>query len=287
MVAGWFSRTPLRIHWFTGQVWATRRGLARWSLRAVDRLVARLATRVLVDSHSQREFLISEGVIRSDHSMVLAHGSICGVNIDRFRPDDVARSLIRQEFSIPNDSVVLLYLGRMIHDKGVLDLAEAFVRLAPRFPNLWLMLVGPDEQELGPCIREICRDFDGRLRQMGLTDTPERFMASADIFCLPSYREGFGSSVIEAAACGLPTVGTKIYGLVDAVEDGETGFLYPVGNIDSLMEKLVILAQYGEKRLSMGLNARSRAVDLFNEVYVSGALEKFYRENIWYNESQS
>ncbi len=276
MCAAKLSGVPIRVHWFTGQVWVTQSGLKRWVLKVLDRLTAALATHVLVDSPSQRNFLISEGVTRDAHSEVLAHGSVCGVDPDRFRPSEDVRSRIREDLGIPQHAIVLIYVGRLNKDKGIQDLARAFSVLAVRFPQLWLVLVGSDEQDTWTKVSEICSNRMERVCRVNHTDKPEQYMAASDIFCLASYREGFGSVAIEAASCALPTVATRIYGLVDAVEDGVCGFLYTPGDVEGLVVLIERLCEHPHLRLSMGLKGRSRAIKLFSEETLTSALLSFY-----------
>ncbi len=276
MCAAKLAGVPIRVHWFTGQVWATQSGLKRWFLKGLDRLTASLATHVLVDSPSQRDFLASERVIRSARSEVLARGSVCGVNQDRFRPSKEVRKRIRKQLGVPQDAVVLIYVGRLNKDKGIEDLAKAFSSLAARLPKLWLVLVGPDEQNMWVKVSGICSNWMGRVCRFNHTDQPEQYMAAADIFCLPSYREGFGSAVIEAASCALPTVATRIYGLVDAVEEGASGFLHTPGDVDGLAGLIERLYADPHLRLSMGLRGRSRAIKLFGQEALTTALMSFY-----------
>lgn len=276
MLAAWLARVPVRVHWFTGQVWATRTGLGRWGLKLADRLIATLATHALVDSSSQRDFLLGEGVLDSRRVEVLADGSVCGVDGERFRPNANARASVRTELGIPNTAVLLLYLGRLNRDKGIADLAAAFASLVSRFPDLWLLLVGPDEESIQARVQTICTACPERVRFAGFTDRPERFMAAADIFCLPSYREGFGSSVIEAAACGVPAVASRIYGLTDAVREGETGLLHPPGDIAALTVQIERLVDNAILRRDMGEVARMRALRDFSQTRLTGALRNFY-----------
>lgn len=276
MLAAWLARVPVRVHWFTGQVWATRSGLGRWSLKQADRLIAALVTHALVDSPSQRNFLLAEGVLDGGRAEVLANGSVCGVDGGRFLPDANARASVRSELGIPDTAVLLLYLGRLNRDKGIDDLAAAFARLAPRHPDLWLLLVGPDEESMQARVQTTCSAWPDRVRFVGITDRPERFMAAADIFCLPSYREGFGSSVIEAAACGVPTVASRIYGLTDAVREGETGLLHPPGEVAALTAQIERLAGDMALRRRMGEAARIRVLRDFSQTRLTGALRNFY-----------
>lgn len=104
MLAAWAARVPWRVHSFTGQVWSTKTGVMRGFLKYIDKLIVILATEVLIDSHSQRAFLIDEAVVTEKNSSVLGYGSICGVNTERFRPDSSERLQLREE--IDRKSVV-------------------------------------------------------------------------------------------------------------------------------------------------------------------------------------
>lgn len=276
MCAAWLARVPVRVHWFTGQVWATKSGMGRGILKIADWLTATLATRVLVDSPSQRDFLLAENVISERHAEVLADGSVCGVDGERFCPSIEARRAVRGELGIPDDAVLILYLGRLNSDKGIGDLAASFANLAISRPNLWLLLVGPDEEGMQVQVRATCRECLDRVRFVGFTDKPEQFMAAADLFCLPSYREGFGSSVIEAAACGVPAVVSRIYGLTDAVLEGETGFLHPPGDVPAMISEIDRLIVNDGLRKSMGEAARKRVSQSFGQGRLTEALRDFY-----------
>lgn len=276
MLAACIARVPVRIHTFTGQVWATRWGPARAFLRAMDRLIAFCATHVLMDSRSQRDFLIANRVVSAGKSAVLANGSICGVDSDRFRPDDSVRAQARNEARIPEDAVVFLYLGRLSRDKGVLDLARAFAALALSQPSAYLAIVGPDEESLRHPIEDIVAKCTDRVRFVDYTDKPQDFMAAADAFCLPSYREGFGQVALEAAACGLPVIASRIYGVVDAVSDGETGLLHPPGDVPALRTQMETLLKDAALRAQLGRAGRERALRDFSAQRVTQALVDYY-----------
>jgi glycosyltransferase involved in cell wall biosynthesis len=275
-LAGAIARIPVRIHTFTGQVWATRSGLAKLMLKTADKALARMATHVLVDSPSQRNFLLREGVVPAEKSRVLANGSICGVDTLRFRPDSESRKGIRRREGIAEDSVVFLYVGRLKVDKGVLDLAQAFARLGMDYGEAWLFIVGPDEEGLRPRIEGICSSVASRLRFVGFATAPQEYMAAADVLCLPSYREGFGSVIIEAASVGIPAVASNIYGITDAIELGATGLLHAAGDVADLQSKMKQMMDDPESRAKMGANARLRARRSFSKELVTSALLDFY-----------
>ncbi len=270
MMAARVVGTPYRVHCFTGQVWATRGGMGRWLMKSMDRLLAACATRLLADSTSQRQYLIDEGVVEPEKIEVLLNGSVAGVDADLFHPDEKARSVIRSQLGIGLDACCLLYVGRLKRDKGIPDLVDAFISLIPRFANLHLLLVGPDEDGLEPLFKDI-----PNLHRVGYTRVVEAYMAAADVFCLPSYREGFGQVLIEAGASGLPVVASRIYGITDAVVEGETGLLHRAGDVDDLAMVLARLISDPAMGRLMGDAGRQRVLGMFARRQVTVAMEQY------------
>jgi glycosyltransferase involved in cell wall biosynthesis len=277
MLAARGARIPRRFHTFTGQVWATQTGLRRFVLKSLDRVLGLNATRLLADSHSQRLFLIQNGVVKAPAIGVLAEGSVSGVDSQRFAYSAEVRARIRGQYGIPRDAVVFLFVGRLSRDKGVIDLSRAFATAAKKDANIHLMIVGPDEAGLQGEFSALAQRIAGRVHRVGLVDRPEHFMAAADVCCLPSYREGFGMVLIEAASVGLPAIASRIYGITDAVEDGVTGLLHRPTSDREISEAMLLLAADDGLRRRMGEAARQRVIDRFSEARVTGAVVEFYR----------
>lgn len=278
MSAGWLAGVPVRLHTFTGQVWATKQGWKRNLLKVFDKLIVLFATQVLVDSPSQRDFLVSEGMLPQGKGVVIGNGSICGVDEHRFHPDDPARKAVRAELDLGPEQTVILFLGRLNRDKGIPELAAAFSYIASQRKDVSLVMVGAEEDVSFADVQEICGAYRDRLRSVSFTPDPQRYMAAADIFCLPSYREGFGQVIIEAAACGVPVVASRIYGVTDAVEDGKTGSLFPAGDVAALGRNLLILIDDVALRQKMGEAARVRALTLFSSEMITADLVERYEE---------
>jgi glycosyltransferase involved in cell wall biosynthesis len=278
MLAAWIARVPIRIHTFQGETWAARRGLLRLLLKGADRVVARLATHRLVVSRSEQKFLVEQGVLGSGRSLVLASGSISGVDVARFRADLAARGRIRREFGLEDADLVFLFLGRIARDKGVLDLADAFASVAAEYPRARLLIVGPDEDRIRPLIPARAGAAAAKLRFGDITDAPEEVIAAADVICLPSYREAFGMVILEAAAAGIPAVASRIYGITDAVVEGETGLLHEPLNSRDLASQMKRLAGDPELRRALGEAARARVHREFQSERVIGELLKFYED---------
>jgi glycosyltransferase involved in cell wall biosynthesis len=243
---------------FTGQVWVTRSGIKRAGLKFFDKVIARNATSVLIDSRSQRQFLIDEGVVEPAKSEVLGEGSISGVDTVRFHPDAARRQTVRDELKIAASDIVVLFLGRVARDKGVLDLARAFVAVHEQCGHAVLLVAGPEENEMVPRMREILHPCLGAVRFIPYTRFPEHFMAASDIFCLPSYREGFGNAVIN----------------------GETGVLVPPADPEALSKEIVRMASDDAIRKKLGARARERSISSFEATKITRVMMDYYQNII-------
>lgn len=278
MLASFLCRVPNRIHTFTGQVWVTRSGVIRSLLKFIDRLIVGWATTVLSDSTSQSRFLERELGLAAGRVGMLGEGSIAGVDVERFRPNEEKRKNIRQQLNVGHDSFVFLFVGRIARDKGVFDLVDAFRRLSRSRADLSLWMVGPDEEKLVSELQSLAGDGGASIRWVGPSTEPESYMAGADLLVLPSYREGFGLVVVEAAGCGLPTLAYEIDGVVDAVESNVTGVLVPPRDVDALIRQMEFMAGHSEYVKRLGLVARQRVVEKFTATAISKAWLNFYNQ---------
>jgi glycosyltransferase involved in cell wall biosynthesis len=281
-IAGKIAGVKVRLHTYTGQPWVTMQGIKRQILKFCDRVIGALNTRCYTDSFSQQKFLVEQGVVKSEKISVLGHGSFAGVDLKRFDASRFPRServTLKAELQIEAGSKVVIFVGRITKEKGVSELVEAFERLIVEGLDLYLLLVGPFEPDGAAIIDSVSNiSVKDRIKTVGFSNVPEKYMAVADMLCLPSYREGFGTVVIEAAAMGLPTVGTSIYGLSDAVVDGQTGFLVPVGDSASLANSIRSLITDDRLLMEMSKSARERAQTIFDSKLYSSLLIAEYTE---------
>jgi glycosyltransferase involved in cell wall biosynthesis len=282
MLASWLAYVPLRFHTFTGQVWATRAGISRSLLKGIDRLIALCASQVFADSASQCRFLEDEGVVRRGAISVLGQGSVAGVDLARFRPDPVARATLRALTGVADAAPIFLFVGRLVRDKGVFDLVEAFAALNDLHGHWELWMVGPDEDGLQTTLQAEGERLGWRIRWFGPTPKPESYMAAADVFVLPSYREGFGSVIIEAAACGIPSIAYRTDGVIDAIVDGRTGFFVDKGDVQGLSDAMNRLGAECSTRKKLGQAAHLRAASEFSSASVSKAWLDFYSSVLRY-----
>jgi glycosyltransferase involved in cell wall biosynthesis len=255
---------PLRIHTFTGQVWATETGLKRSFLKFIDKLIGEMTTHNLVDSPSQRDFLVRQKVLSEQKSIVFGSGSVSGVDLKRFMPNEHMRVKVRLGLGIPKEAFVFIYLGRLNQDKGILDLACAFANI--QNSKAFLLIVGPDE---GGFVNEIKKINVHKLNQIKFVDftkVPEQYLAASNVLCLPSYREGFGNIIIEAAAMGIPAIASNIYGISDAIINEQTGLLHSPKDVKSILDAMEhflttteLVKKYGDvamKRVKIEFDAK-------------------------------
>lgn len=271
-LAAWMCRVPVRLHTFTGQAWAERSGFVRWVSRFADRVIVALNSRCYADSFSQRDYLVAQGIAPAGTVHVQGQGSLAGVDLQRFDSGrlQLEAAAVRSRLAIPAGAKVVVFVGRVTRDKGVAELVEAFVTLK----NAVLLLVGPLEPERDPLPDETLAEIrrNSAIHALGYDERPERYLAAADVLCLPSYREGFGIVVLEAAALGVPCVGTRIVGLADAVVDGKTGILVAPKDSGALAAALQRILGEDTLRAALGHAARERARSEFDAKAMQKAL---------------
>jgi len=259
-----------RVYFFTGQVWHTKTGFIRYLLKLIDKLVVYLSTNIVVDGRSQQEFLIENNIISINNSTVFGNGTITGIDLIKFTPNLDIRKEIRESLGYNEKDVVFMYLGRLNADKGLLDLAKAFNKLQELYSNVKLLIVGPDEDNFSEKLKSELNNMNYFL--YGPTKFPEKVLQASDVFCLPSHREAFGLSVIEASACGKPILCSDTYGLKYTIIEGETGLSHITHSFNSIFEKMKILTEDLSLRNTLGANGRN---------YVKKYFSKERLTNIW------
>lgn len=265
-----------RIHIFTGQVWHTKRGGYRLLLKCIDKLISINATTVLVDGESQRRFLVEENIFIESKARVLGRGSISGVDVSRFSPNQLIRNQLRIQLGISNSEIVFMYLGRMNRDKGLIELSRAFNHLLSIRPDVKLIIAGPDEGNLRSEIEAIVTS-KGKVLFTGHVSRPEDILQVCDVFCLPSHREGFGTSVIEASAMGKPIICSDTYGLAETIVEGKTGIRHKVGDAQSLYQCMFAMVDNPDQMNLMGSLGRDYVIQYFDSRVITREWVDFYR----------
>lgn len=280
MLASYLAKVSIRIHIFTGQVWATKVGISRVLLKYMDKVLVVCSTKVLIDSHVQKQFLINEGILPESKGFVLNKGSISGVNMEKFKLDRKVRQKLRCDYNISDGDIVFMFLGRINKDKGVLDLCEAFLHLFDRYSNIKLIIVGPVEDTNIVHALKILLSNVNVSAELQYCNTPEIILNIADILVLPSHREGFGTIVIEAAAMNIPTIGSDIYGLKDSIVNNKSGLLHNVYDVKDMISKYSMLIDNRKKIKEYGDYSFDRVKIDFNDELISLLFLEFIKQQI-------
>ena len=279
MMAGWMTGVPVRVHTFTGLVFPSATGLKRRILIATDRLTCRCATHVIPEGEGVKNDMLNNHITKKPLK-VLGHGNVRGVDMEYY---DRTPEVMQRVKQLRDDTkMTFIFVGRVGRDKGIEELCKAFDRLSKEHDNLRLWIVGPDENDVDPIPAPARAIIDhhpevhtlGMQREVNLL----AYYAAADCFVLPSYREGFPNTVLEAGAMGLPSIVTDINGSREIVKEGENGLIVPPHDADALYNAMKQMTEKSQERQHMADNARKMVADRFEQGYVRQCLYDFYNE---------
>lgn len=278
MIAAWICRVPVRVHTFTGLVFPTSSGLTRKILMLTDRLTCACASHVIPEGEGVKQDLTNFRITRKPLK-VLGFGNIKGIDLVKFNPhkSDIAEVASK----IRCDGVfTFIFIGRLVGDKGINELIQAFSLLNKDIPTTRLILLGKEERELDPLLPKTIKEIEenSNIEAVGPQSDVRPWLLASDALAFPSYREGFPNVVIEAGAMGLPSIVTNINGSREIIKDGINGIIIPSKDSDSLYNAMRDLIENQDKRKRMAENARPLIEFRFEQSYVRQCLKDYYKE---------
>ena len=284
MLASFFARVPVRIYTMHGLPLETASGLKRKLLYMAEKVTCKLATHILAVSPSLREKVLEEDLCPPDKISILAAGTACGVDLERFSRTQVSQDKvedIRRDLGIKKSDLVIGFVGRMTPEKGVHTLIQSFVNIEKN-REVSLLLVGEHDTVRESICPEISNlmNSNHKIYMSGHQADPIPFYAAMDIFVMPTRREGFGMTFIEANAMGLPVIGCRVTGCIDAVDEGKTGLLVEVDNEEALTNAIYQLIDEPELRAQLGRTGKKRVSELFDSELLVCEHAKLY-ENLF------
>ena len=277
MLAGWLCGVPVRIHTFTGLVFPSAVGLKRRLLMATDRLTCACATLVNPEGKGVKRDLAGFGITKKP-LRIIGNGNINGIDLGYFcRTEEV---MAKAESFRKRDGVTFCFVGRLVGDKGINELVAAFIRLYDENRTSRLLLVGPFEDELDPLLPETKKQIETQpgICSVGWQDDIRPYLAVADVFVFPSYREGFPNVVLQAGAMGLPSIVTDINGCNEIITDKVNGLIVPPKNQVSLYDAMKFMLFHAKERSEMGARAASCIARLYDRNVLWKALKEVYAE---------
>lgn len=278
IMASKLAGVPVRVHTFTGLVWPTATGLKRKILMFTDKLTCACATHIIPEGEGVKNDLIN-GHITKKPLKVLGHGNVRGVDMQHYsRREEV----MRIASDLRDDTLfTYVFVGRIVGDKGINELCEAFERIHEHNPHTRLWLVGRFEDKLDPVnekTKEIIDRSGTGIDAVGMKSGDDllAYYAAADCFVMPSYREGFPNTVLEAGAMGLPSIVTDINGSREIIVEEENGTIIPSKDAHALYDAMLRMLTDNGWRDTMAGNARNMIADRFEQNYVRNCLYEFY-----------
>ncbi len=278
-IAAWNARVPIRIFLFRGSITENARGPMRLLFQKLEWLTARLCHQTICVSPSLLQFTRCSRILKSNEGICVANGMSNGIDASRFDPDRVQDSgELGNALGIPQDAVIIGFVGRLALDKGIHELFRAWQRVREEFPQTHMLLVGRCEAEnsISARIRQGLQD-DPRVHMTGFVRDVVPYYALIDIFAFPSHgTEGFPNGPMEAAAMRLPVIATRTVGCVDAVEHGVTGTLLPPGDSEALTDAIQMYIRDPDLRRRHGQAGRERVLRDFRPEPIWEALYQEY-----------
>ncbi|MCQ2246121.1 MAG: glycosyltransferase family 4 protein [Bacteroidaceae bacterium] len=274
MMAGWMARVPVRVHTFTGLVFPTAKGLKQKMLIMTDRITCACATHIIPEGRGVKHDLLKYK-ITGKPLKVLGYGNVMGINLEHYRSETTARK--KKE---ADDTFSFLFIGRLVGDKGINELAHAFCRLCKKYEQVRLVLVGGYESDLDPLKPDTLRLIQEtpQIMAVGVQKDVRPWFETADALVFPSYREGFPNVVIEAGAMGVPSIVTDINGSREIIREGLNGRIIPSQDEESLYQAMEWMVNHPLACIEMAGRARKMVEDRYEQSFVRGCLKDFYRK---------
>ena len=268
-IASWLVKVPIRLYCQWGLVFQSFSGIKRFVFKTIERMVCLLSTDVQPDSPGNLNLCRNLNFYGDKKSRVVWNGSANGICLSKFdiSQKDFYRSTIRQKHNIAHDAFVVGFVGRVGKEKGFEELMQMFNTLLAKYPDIYLLYVGPNEkpETVSNEALEFFDICDRIIYTGGWVDDTERYYAAMDVFVFPTYHEGFGSVTIEAEAMGIPVIVSDVPGPQDAMIDTVTGFKVPSKNVEKLVEKVSLFIEERSLCEKMGLKAREFVANNFDD----------------------
>lgn len=276
-IAGFLARVPVRIHTFTGLIFPYCSGIKHRILKLIDAMVCRLNTHIIPEGKGVLSDLAS---ICHKPMSVIGFGNIAGVDLNHFVADQPeileAAAGLKAKFDL-HDKKVFCFVGRLNQDKGIKELCQAFVQLDPERHALLVVGALDTANPVDPATVQLLQQAPG-IYWLGFQADVRIALATADIFVLPSYREGFPNVVLQAAAMGKPALVTNVSGSNEIVQHGVNGWIVEPKNVSALFVQMAEVSTIGEAELrAKGQTALQLIHERFDRKFYQMKLLKFYQ----------
>lgn len=283
MLAARLTNVPNRLHTVAGLPLLESKGIKRLVLDTVEKLTYKCATKVYPNSNALKKIITDNKLTKEGKLKVIGYGSSNGINLNYFNPDKFTPSQIqvnKNKIGIQEKDFVFIFVGRIVKDKGVNELIEAFVQINKEFKNTKLLLVGPFELDLDPIKSEnfnIIKEINSII-EIGYVNDVRPYFLMSNVLVFPSYREGFPNVVLQAGAMGLPSIVSNINGCNEIIQENVNGLIVPVKNVKKLKEKMKEILIKSDFYLKLKEKTRHSIENRYEQRFIWDEILKEYKK---------
>ncbi|MFT3947236.1 MAG: glycosyltransferase family 4 protein [Agriterribacter sp.] len=273
MLAAKLSGVPLRLHTVAGLPLLEIKGFKRKILNMVEKITYSCATKVYPNSFNLKEIIIADRLCKASKLKVIGNGSSNGIDTTHFSPESISttvKAALKDKIGIKENDIVFCFIGRLVNDKGIKELIEAFIINAEKYQTIKLIIVGNPEKGIDPVDEKTQHIISThpRIYSAGFQADVRPFLAISDIFVFPSYREGFPNVVLQAGAMGVPSIVSNINGCNEIIENNINGLIVPVKSAEAVADAMNFLITDKDTRLKMAANCRNMIVCRYDQKYM-------------------
>lgn len=282
MLAAKLAGVPHRLHTIAGLPLVEATGFKRILLNAVEKATYSCASKIYPNSYGLKDIILDHKFTKKNKLKVIANGSSNGIDTNYFKPpffeSDTKKIEFKESLEITKDDYVFVFAGRLVSDKGINELLQAFNKICESYKNVKLLLVGSYENELDPLLPESLEIIktNTAIISAGWVEEVRPYFAISDALVFPSYREGFPNVVMQAGAMELPSIVTNINGCNEIIKHNETGLIIPVKSTKAIYDAMVFILENKEASIDMGKKCRQHIANNFERKVVWDALLKEY-----------
>lgn len=283
MLAARLAGVPHRLHTIAGLPLLEATGLKRTLLNTVEKATYACATKIYPNSFGLNDIILEQNFTKPNKLKVIANGSSNGIDTSHFDPnainDEAKKTKLKESLNIAEEDFVFVYVGRLVSDKGVNELLDAFNNLSNEQENIKLLLVGGYENELDPLLPKSMETIKNnkKIISTGWINDVRPFFAISDALVFASYREGFPNVVMQAGAMELPSIVTNINGCNEIIEHSKHGLIIPVKDTEAIYSNMKYILNNQQEAKKMGIASRANIVAKFERIKVWEAMLEEYK----------
>ena len=283
MLASFLANVPIRIHTVAGLPLLEARGIKRLILNLVEKSTYSLSSKIYPNSYGLKNIILQKKFAPERKIKVVGNGSSNGIDTSFFDPNLISRAdkiSLRKSLKIKKNDFVFIFVGRIVTDKGINEILEAFCKLSNIYNDVKLLLVGPFEDNLSPINNKSKRyiSSNDNILTVGYQNDVRLYFSISNLLVFPSYREGFPNVVLQSGSMGLPSIVSDINGCNEIIENNKNGIIIPKKNIDLLfkaMSKFYLNKEFYKK---IKLNCRIMIKKKFErKLFWNLLLDEYYK----------